>query len=94
MKIVEMKKGPPTIEEGRRRLDTLFEDFISRGADAEFVALLIFTYGVTETLNYAQSVEEGVRKIDDILNAEFGLEKEIVFNPDFISDDPDWEKKK
>ena len=38
MKIVEMKKGPPTIEEGRRRLDTLFEDFISRGADAEFVS--------------------------------------------------------
>jgi len=50
---------------------------------------LIFTYGVTETLNYAQSVEEGVRKIDDILNAEFGLEKEIVFTPDFLSDDPE-----
>ena len=83
MKIVKMDKGPPTIEEGRRRLDTLFEDFISRGADAEF------TYGVTETLNYAQSVEEGVRKIDDILNAEFGLEKEIVFTPDFLSDDPE-----
>jgi len=89
MKIIKMEKGPPTIEEGRRRLDTIFEDFISRGADAEFVALLIFTYGVTETLNYAQSVEEGVRKIDDILNAEFGLEKEIVFTPDFLSDDPE-----
>ena len=74
MKIVKMDKGPPTIEEGRRRLDTLFEDFIS---------------SVTETLNYAQSVEEGVRKIDDILNAEFGLEKEIVFTPDFLSDDPE-----
>jgi len=89
MKILKMEKGPPTIEEGRRRLDTLFEDFIIRGADAEFTALLIFTYGVTETLNYAQSVEEGVRKIDDILNAEFGLEKEIVFTPDFLSDDPE-----
>jgi hypothetical protein len=51
MKILKMEKGPPTIEEGRRRLDSLFEDFISRGADAEFTALLIFTYGVTETIN-------------------------------------------
>lgn len=89
MKIVKMDKGPPTIEEGRRRLDTLFEDFISRGADAEFTALLIFTYGVTETLNYAQSVEEGVRKIDDILNAEFGLEKEIIFTPEFLTEEKD-----
>ena len=89
MKIVEMKKGPPTIEEGRRRLDTLFEDFISRGADAEFVALLIFTYGVTETLNYAQSVDEGIAKIDDILHLEFGLEKEIVFTPDFLTEEKD-----
>jgi len=89
MKIVEMKKGPPTIEEGRRRLDYLFEDFISRGADAEFTALLIFTYGVTETLNYAQSVEEGITKIDDILSAEFGMEKEIVFTPDFLTEEKD-----
>ena len=46
MKIVEMKKGPPTIE-------------------------------------------EGVRKIDDILNAEFGLEKEIVFTPEFLTEEKD-----
>jgi len=66
-----------------------FEDFISRGADAEFTALLIFTYGVTETLNYAQSVEEGITKIDDILSAEFGMEKEIVFTPDFLTEEKD-----
>ena len=54
MKIVKMDKGPPTIEEGRRRLDTLFEDFISRGADAEF-----------------------------------GLEKEIVFTPEFLTEEKD-----
>ena len=78
-----MEKGPPTIEEGRRRLDTLFEDFITRGADPEFTALLIFTYGVTETINYAKTVEDGISKIDEILNSEFGMEKEIIFTPEF-----------
>jgi hypothetical protein len=68
MKLVQMEKGPPTIEEGQRRLDNLFEDFITRGADPEFTALLIFTYGVTETINYSKTVEEGISKIDGILN--------------------------
>jgi hypothetical protein len=83
MKLVKMERGPPTIEEGRRRLDTLFEDFITRGADPEFTALLIFTYGVTETINYSKTVEEGISKIDEILNLEFGMEKEIIFTPEF-----------
>ena len=82
MKILKMEKGPPTIEEGRRRLDTLFEDFITRGADPEFTALLIFPYGVTETINYSKTVEEGISKIDEILNLEFGMEKEIIFTPE------------
>jgi hypothetical protein len=81
MKLVQMEKGPPTIEEGQRRLDNLFEDFITRGADPEFTALLIFTYGVTETINYSKTVEEGISKIDGILNLEFGMEKEIIFHP-------------
>ena len=83
MKLVQMEKGPPTIEEGQRRLDNLFEDFITRGADPEFTALLIFTYGVTETINYAKTVEDGISKIDEILNSEFGMEKEIIFTPEF-----------
>ena len=82
MKLVQMEKGPPTIEEGQRRLDNLFEDFITRGADQEFTALLIFTYGVTETINYSKTVEEGISKIDGILNLEFGMEKEIIFTPE------------
>ena len=82
MKILKMEKGPPTIEEGQRRLDNLFEDFITRGADPEFTALLIFTYGVTETINYAKTVEDGISKIDEILNSEFGMEKEIIFTPE------------
>jgi hypothetical protein len=82
MKILKMEKGPPTIEEGQRRLDNLFEDFITRGADPEFTALLIFTYGVTETINYSKTVEEGISKIDGILNSEFGMEKEIIFTPE------------
>jgi hypothetical protein len=89
MKILKMEKGPPTIEEGRRRLDTLFEDFITRGADPEFTALLIFTYGVTETINYAKTVEDGISKIDEILNSEFGMEKEIVFTPEFLTEEKD-----
>ena len=83
MKLVQMEKGPPTIEEGQRRLDNLFEDFITRGADPEFTALLIFTYGVTETINYAKTVEDGISKIDEILNSEFGMDKEIIFTPEF-----------
>jgi hypothetical protein len=86
MKILKMEKGPPTIEEGQRRLDNLFEDFITRGADPEFTALLIFTYGVTETINYAKTVEDGISKIDEILNSEFGMEKEIVFTPEFLTE--------
>jgi hypothetical protein len=82
MKILKMERGPPTIEEGQRRLDNLFEDFITRGADPEFTALLIFTYGVTETINYSKTVEEGISKIDEILNLEFGMEKEIIFTPE------------
>jgi hypothetical protein len=82
MKILKMEKGPPTIEEGQRRLDNLFEDFITRGADPEFTALLIFTYGVTETINYSKTVEDGISKIDEILNLEFGMEKEIIFTPE------------
>jgi hypothetical protein len=82
MKILKMEKGPPTIEEGQRRLDNLFEDFITRGADPEFTALLIFTYGVTETINYSKTVEDGISKIDGILNSEFGMEKEIIFTPE------------
>ena len=87
MKLVQMEKGPPTIEEGQRRLDNLFEDFITLGADPEFTALLIFTYGVTETINYSKTVEEGISKIDGILNSEFGMEKEIIFTPE---KDPEW----
>jgi hypothetical protein len=89
MKILKMEKGPPTIEEGQRRLDNLFEDFITRGADPEFTALLIFTYGVTETINYAKTVEDGISKIDEILNSEFGMEKEIIFTPEFLEKDPE-----
>ena len=89
MKLVQMEKGPPTIEEGQRRLDNLFEDFITRGADPEFTALLIFTYGVTETINYAKTVEDGISKIDEILNSEFGMEKEIVFTPEFLTEEKD-----
>jgi hypothetical protein len=89
MKILKMEKGPPTIEEGQRRLDNLFEDFITRGADPEFTALLIFTYGVTETINYAKTVEDGISKIDEILNSEFGMEKEIVFTPEFLTEEKD-----
>jgi hypothetical protein len=93
MKILKMERGPPTIEEGQRRLDNLFEDFITRGADPEFTALLIFTYGVTETINYSKTVEEGISKIDGILNLEFGMEKankKIIFTPE---KDPEWRQK-
>jgi len=81
MKILKYKRPKPTLEEAKSRLDNMFEDFLIRGADAESVALLIMTYGVTEVLNYSEDPESGIRKIDEILLDNFGLEKEIVFTP-------------
>ena len=81
MKILKYKRPKPTLEEAKSRLDNLFEDFLIRGADAESVALLIMTYGVTEVLSYCENPEKGIQKIDDILFENFGLEKEIIFTP-------------
>ena len=82
MKIISFKKGPPTAEEMRRRLDYLFTDFIERGAIAEDVSLLIFTYGTTQMLSYSDTPDKGIQKIDDILYDTFGFTKEIVFKPE------------
>ena len=81
MKILKYKRPKPTLEEAKSRLDNMFEDFLIRGADAESVALLIMTYGVTEVLSYCENPEKGIQKIDDILFENFGLEKEIIFTP-------------
>jgi hypothetical protein len=81
MKILKYKRPKPTLEEAKSRLDNMFEDFLIRGADAESVALLIMTYGVTEVLSYSENPEKGIQKIDDILFENFGLEKEIIFTP-------------
>lgn len=82
MKVVPFKKGPPTAEEMQRRLNDIFADFTDRGANAEDVALLIFTYGTTQLLSYAENPDKGIQKIDDILYNSFGFTKEIVFTPD------------
>jgi len=76
------QKGPPTAEEMQRRLNDIFADFTQRGANAEDVALLIFTYGTTQLLSYADNPDTGIQKIDDILYNSFGFTKEIVFTPD------------
>ena len=44
---------------------------------------------IVVAIERAQSVEEGITKIDEILSAEFGMEKEIVFTPDFLTEEKD-----
>ena len=48
LKLVDLKKyrRNPSHIEGKERLDSLFEDFVHRGAHPEMVAEMIFAYGV------------------------------------------------
>jgi hypothetical protein len=83
MKVLEIKKKKPSVQEAERRLESLFSEFIERGADAEFVALLFFTFGTSRVFDYSTTIEQGILKIDEILENSFGLTKEIEFIPDF-----------
>jgi hypothetical protein len=63
MKILKYKRPKPTLEEAKSRLDNMFEDFLIRGADAESVALLIMTYGVTEVLSYSKTQRREFKRL-------------------------------
>lgn len=82
MKVLEFKKKKPSVEEAQRRLENLFSEFVERGCDQEFLALLFFTFSVTEVFNHATTTKEGLKKIDDILYSSFGVEKQIIFTPE------------
>ena len=50
LKLVDLnkyKRNPSHIE-GKERLDSLFKDFVRRGADPEMVAEMIVAYGICE----------------------------------------------
>ena len=48
MKVLDFKKKKPSVEEAQRRLENLFLEFVERGCDQEFLALLFFTFSVTD----------------------------------------------
>ena len=60
MKVLDFKKKKPSVEEAQRRLENLFLEFVERGCDQEFLALLFFTFSVTEVFNHATTTSEGL----------------------------------
>ena len=96
LKIVDLnkyKRNPSHIE-GKERLDSLFEDFVRRGAQPNMVAEMILAYGICEVLNYAVRNEEGLDSISRLLSESFGLdiERNEYFEPDisgFVKKDDD-----
>ena len=94
LKLVNLNKyrRNPSHIEGKERLDSLFDDFVHRGADPEMVAEMIFAYGVCEVINYASKPENGLDSIARLLSESFGLdiERNQYFDPEitgFVRDD-------
>jgi hypothetical protein len=78
LKIVEInkyKRNPSHIE-GKQRLDTLFDDFVIRGAKPNMVAEMIMAYGICEIINNSARMEEGLDSISRLLSESFGLDIE------------------
>ena len=94
LKLVDLnkyKRNPSHIE-GKERLDSLFKDFVRRGADPEMVAEMIVAYGICEVINYASVPENGLDSIARLLSESFGLdiERNVYFDPEitgFVTDD-------
>ena len=69
IKVVEInkyKRNPSHIE-GKQRLDTLFDDFVIRGAKPNMVAEMIMAYGICEIINNSARMEEGLDAISRLL---------------------------
>ena len=62
MKVLEFKKKKPSVEEAQRRLENLFSEFVERGCDQEFLALLFFTFSVTEVFNHATTTKRRIKE--------------------------------
>ena len=94
LKLVDLnkyKRNPSHIE-GKERLDSLFKDFVRRGAEPEMVAEMIVAYGSCEVVNYASVPERGLDSIARLLSESFGLdiERNEYFDPEitgFVTDD-------
>ena len=89
LKIVNLadRRPNPSHIEGKKRLDALFEDFVTRGANPQIVSEMILAYGICEVINYSNKPENGLDSISRLLSESFGLdiERNEHFEPNFNS---------
>jgi hypothetical protein len=85
LNVIKFKRPEPSNEEARVRLDSLFEDFVTRGVSPQDMSELIFAYGVSEIINYSAAPENGLEAISKLLNNNFDLEmrNDVIFDPDY-----------
>ena len=96
LKIIDFTdtRPKPNHIEGKQRLDNLFEDFITRGANPQTVAEMILAYGICEVINYSSKPENGLDSISRLLSDSFNLhiERNEFFDPElagFVEKDDD-----
>lgn len=79
------KRPRPSMDEGRERLDNLFEDFVKRGCQPQKIAEMILAYGICEVINYSAKPEDGLAAISKLLSNNFNMDvsHDIYFDPDF-----------
>ena len=88
------KRPKPTMDEGRQRLDNLFEDFVKRGCQPQKISEMILAYGICEVINYSPKPQDGFNSISRLLTDSFNLnvEHDVYFSPDlesFVEKDDD-----
>lgn len=96
LKIVNLadRRPNPSHIEGKKRLDALFEDFVTRGANPQIVSEMILAYGICEVINYSSKPENGLDSISRLLSDSFNLhiDRNEYFDPElggFVKKDDD-----
>ena len=96
LKIVNLedRRPNPSHIEGKQRLDALFEDFVTRGANPQIVSEMILAYGICEVINYSSKPENGLDSISRLLSDSFNLhiDRNEYFDPElggFVKKDDD-----
>ena len=96
LKIVKLEdhRPNPSHLEGKDRLDNLFEDFVTRGANPQTVSEMILAYGICEVINYSTKPENGLDAISRLLSDSFNLhiDRNEFYDPElggFVKKDDD-----
>tara|TARA_R110002124_G_C8522955_1_gene476448 strand:- start:15 stop:347 length:333 start_codon:yes stop_codon:yes gene_type:complete len=96
LKIVNLedRRPNPSHIEGKKRLDALFEDFVTRGAKPDMVAEMILAYGICEVINYSNKPVNALNSISRLLSDSFNLhiDRNEYFDPElegFVKKDDD-----